>query len=89
MSAPNQPAGICPLCGESNECSLATNQLRKPVPVEESSDIEQKKRSQECFNCWCSNIKLTQGIRDLLSSKTNGRQCLCQRCLTRLKQDHS
>jgi glucose-6-phosphate 1-epimerase len=58
------PQDVCPLCGGSNQCAIATN------------DGDQ----QACAKCWCKDLTISEDVLNKLPESARGQACICATC---------
>ncbi|MBW2424062.1 MAG: cysteine-rich CWC family protein [Deltaproteobacteria bacterium] len=68
-AAPGSDASCCPLCGEPNDCALAS--------AAESADPSADPP------CWCVGREFPSELLDRLDAQARGRRCVCRSCLDR------
>ncbi len=62
-------AGLCPLCGQPNQCArVLTRMAAECVGV-------------ASWTCWCATEVFTPGLLQLIPEAAKARACVCQACV--------
>lgn len=66
----NFSADRCPLCGQGNQCAMATL----------AANANESVRQAACDSCWCRELEIPAAVLARIPEPARGRACVCPTC---------
>lgn len=84
MNIQDPLAHLCPVCGQTNHCSMAEDSLESNDQKQSSVSKKGIGTKTQCTaneKCWCMSEPINHVKNKLPSGLSKMKRCLCKKCL--------